>query len=207
MDRLRVVQIGAGGLGGEICQGLVRKGVGFLRIFDGDTVELSNLPRQFFYKKDLYKNKAICLAGNLVKEGIRRTEIISYPFMFQKGIEDGIKIECDIVICAPDNDETRIFVSKYFHKTKPVIFTGLDHRANTGYIFIQRPNEKAFIDVFPRNINRNREPCPNSAAIIDIVKIVAGYVLFAVDSVIMSRKSNWSYRQFFLGGFIPEIIK
>ena len=49
--------IGAGGLGSEIGEGLVRKGLGFLNIFDEDTVELSNLNRQRFYEKDLGKNK------------------------------------------------------------------------------------------------------------------------------------------------------
>ena len=206
MNNLRVVQIGAGGLGGEISQGLVRKGVRFLKIFDGDTVELSNLSRQLFYEEDLYKNKAVCLAKNLVKEGIRKTEIIAYPFMFQKAVEKEIDTTCDIVICAPDNDETRIFVSRYFYKTTPAIFTGLDRQANTGYIFIQEPGKTSFLDAFP-NSNEKREPCPNTPAIIDIVKIVAGYILFAVDSATMNRKRNWNYRQFFLGGFISEVIR
>jgi len=207
MNRLSVVLIGGGGLGGEIGEGLLRKGVGCLKIFDGDTVELSNLNRQRFYEEDLYKNKAICLAKNLVKEGIRRTEIIAHPFMFQKAIEEKIDISCDLAICAPDNDETRIFASKYFYRTNPVIFAGLDREANTGYVFIQEPGKTSFLEVFPNTINRRREPCPNTPAIIDIVKIVAGYVLFAVDSTTMNRKRNWNYRQLFLCGFVPEIVK
>ena len=59
MDSLRVLQIGAGGLGGEIAQGLARKGVGTIKLFDGDAVSFSNLSRQFFYKEDLYRNKAV----------------------------------------------------------------------------------------------------------------------------------------------------
>lgn len=207
MNELTVVLIGAGGLGGENGEGLIRKGVGCLKIFDGDSVELSNLTRQKFFEEDLYKNKAICLAKNLAKQGIRKTEIITYPVMFQKAVEDNVDTTCDIAICAPDNDETRLFVSKYFYKTNPVIFTGLDRQANTGYIFIQEPNKASFLDAFPKAANKKRNPCPNTPAVIDIVKIVAGYVLFAVDSVMMERKRNWNYRQFFLCGFIPEIIR
>ena len=205
MNGLTVVLIGAGGLGGEIGEGLVRKGVGCLKIFDGDTVELSNLKRQRFYEEDLYKNKAICLAKNLVKEGIRKTELIAYPFMFQKTIEENIDTNCDIAICAPDNDETRIFVSRFFYKTTPVIFMGLDRQANTGYIFIQEPNKTSFLDAFPKSIDKKRNPCPNTPAIIDIVKIIVGYVLFAIDSVVMDRKRNWNYRQLFLCGFVPDV--
>jgi molybdopterin/thiamine biosynthesis adenylyltransferase len=207
MNRLRVALIGAGGLGGEIGEGLVRKGAACLKIFDGDTVELSNLSRQRFYEEDLYKNKAICLARNLAREGIRKTELIAYPVMFQRAVEDKIDTSCDIAICAPDNDETRVFVSNHFLETTPVIFTGLDRMANTGYISIQEPDKRSYLDDFPNAMNKRRQSCPNTPAIIDIVKIVAGYVLFAVDSVTMERKRNWNFRQFFLCGTVPEIIR
>ena len=207
MDRLRVVLVGAGGLGGEISQGLVRKGVGHIKIFDGDTVELSNLSRQFFYEEDLYKNKATALAKNLVKEGINGSNITPYPFMVQKAIEDKIDLRSDIVICAPDNDETRVFISNYFYDTTPVIFTGLDRSANTGYVFIQEPGNACIGCALPSASSTKRAPCPNTPAVIDLVKVISGFVLFAVDSTVMRRKRNWNYRQLFLGGFVPEILK
>ena len=207
MDALCVLQIGAGGLGGEIAQGLVRKGIGKLMIFDGDTVELSNLSRQLFYKEDLYKNKATSLAKNLVKEGVKKTNIEAYPCMFQKAVEANINTACDVVVCAPDNDDTRIFVTKYFYKKTPVILVGLDRQASTGYIFIQKPNGPCFACAIPKAIENKREHCPNTAAIIDLVKIVAGFVLFAIDSTVMERKTNWNFRQFFIAGFAPEVVK
>lgn len=127
--------------------------------------------------------------------------------MFQKAIEEKIDISCDIAICVPDNDETRIFVSKHCLKTTPVILIGLDQIANTGYISIQEPGKASFSDYFSNAMNKRRAPCPKTPAIIDIVKIVAGYVLFTVDSVTMERKRNWNFRQFFLCGVVPEIIR
>lgn len=207
MNSLRIVQIGAGGLGGEISHGLVRKGLGYLKIFDGDSVELSNLSRQFFYRQDLGKNKAICLGKNLVKEGIKGTQITAYPFMFQKAVEEKIDLSCDVAICAPDNDDARLFVAEYFYKKVPVVFVGLDRAASTGYVFIQKPKSACFGCAFPQSIRNKREGCPNAAAIIDLVKIIAGNVLFAIDSVVMERKVNWNYRQIFIAGFVPEIVK
>lgn len=207
MNKLTVILIGAGGLGGEIGEGLVRKGVGCLKIFDGDTVELSNLNRQKFCEEDLYQNKAVSLAKNLVKFGVRKTELIAYPYMFQKAIEDGVDVASQIVICAPDNDPTRIFVSKHFHETTPVIFTGLDHLANTGYVFIQEPGKKTIFEALPNVVKKKRNPCPNTPAIIDILKIISGFVLYSVDSVMMERQRNYNYRQIFLCGYVPEIIK
>ena len=207
MDNLRVLLIGAGGLGGEIAQGLARKGVGSIKIFDGDTITLSNLSRQFFYKEDLYKNKAVCLGKNLVKECIKKTRIVCYPFMFQKAGKEKIDTSCDIVICAPDNDEVRIYASKFFLNKVPVIFTGLDVVANSGYVFIQKPGEACFGCAFPNSINRKRNPCPNTPAIIDIGKVIAGLVLRVTDSAVMERKINMNYRQFFLDGSVPEFVR
>lgn len=207
MNNLSVVLIGAGGLGGEIAEGLVRKGVGKLMIFDGDTVELSNLSRQKFYKKDLYKNKAVCLGRNMVKQAIHKTEIIAHPCMFQRAVEKHIDTSCDIAICAPDNNATRVYVSKHYHNTIPVIFLGLDEHANTGYVFIQEPGKQDFLDIFPDADKNTRTPCPNTPAIIDILKTIAGFVLFAIDSVTMDRKRNWNFRQFYMCGFVQEIIR
>ena len=46
----KVLMVGAGGLGSEIGEGLVRKGIGELTFVDADTVSVSNLNRQFFTK-------------------------------------------------------------------------------------------------------------------------------------------------------------
>src|SRR5690349_17496888 len=54
--------IGAGGIGSEVGEGLCRKGIGHLRIFDHDVVEHTNLNRQHFFKADLGRNKAQQLA-------------------------------------------------------------------------------------------------------------------------------------------------
>jgi len=207
MQSSTILLIGAGGIGGEIAQGLVRKGVGILKIFDGDSVELSNLSRQRFYPDDLYKNKAASLAKNLVREGTRKTNIIAYPFMFQRAIEEKIDTSCDLVLCVPDNDETRVFVSRYFYQKAPVVFTGLDINANTFYVFIQAPGKACFRCAKPDATRSKRELCPNTPAIIDILKAVAGFALFAIDSTLMTRKRNWNYRQVFLCGFVPDVLK
>ncbi len=202
MHNLKVIQIGAGGLGGEIAQGLVRKGAGELIIYDGDTVEASNLSKQFFYEEDVYQNKATSLAKNLLKECTNKTKITAYPYMFQKAFEIGDfsdkDFDCDVVICAPDNDEVRVFASRYFYDKAPVIFTGLDIYANTGYVFIQESGKACIACALPNALDNKRSPCPKTPAVIDLVKIISGFILFAVDSTVMERKRNWNYRQLFL---------
>ena len=108
-----VALIGAGGLGSPIALWLVRKGIGTLTIYDGDTVDLSNLQRQLFYKEDLYKNKAIQLAKNVAKGGAMGTVVNGIPLMFQAAVEQEKVQNFDIGICGVDNDETRGYFARY----------------------------------------------------------------------------------------------
>ena len=55
--------MGAGGLNEEVGGSLARKGTGCLKIFDHDTVELSNLDRQRSWEGDLYKNRNAIYGG------------------------------------------------------------------------------------------------------------------------------------------------
>src|SRR5436309_9699477 len=59
------VLIGAGGIGGEVAEGLCRKGIGCLRVFDHDIVDATNLNRQHFFGADIGFNKAERLVTNL----------------------------------------------------------------------------------------------------------------------------------------------
>ena len=206
IERLKLLLIGGGGIGSEIGEGLLRKGVGKLWICDHDVVEPSNLNRQKFYQKDIFKNKATRLAKNLTKEAIKRTEIIGYPLMFEEVVNNGIEIQPDIAVCGVDSNATRVYVAKYFYvRNTSVIFTAVSEDANHGYVFVQEPHKACFGCLFPESVNNpGSEPCPNTPAIKDILKLVSAFVLYAIDSLIMRRKRNWNYREIFLAGFTPE---
>jgi molybdopterin/thiamine biosynthesis adenylyltransferase len=200
----RIILIGAGGLGGEIGEALVRKGIGHLIILDPDIAEPSNLSRQRFYKSDLYKNKGKRLARNLAKEGFCGSLVQGYALSFQEAHESGVDLLGTISIVGVDNNPTRIAASRFYSKQGiPVIFTAVSAQADHGYVFIQEPGKACFGCLFPRSINNDTYPCPGTPAIKDILKIMGGIVSYAVDTLIMKRLRVWNYKSIFLDGTIP----
>jgi len=107
------VLVGAGGICSEIGEGLVRKGVGRLRIFDHDVVELSNLNRQHFFKGDVGKSKSIRLARNLAHLGACGTMVEGYACSFQDALALGLAVSGSFVVCGVDNAATRVDVSRF----------------------------------------------------------------------------------------------
>jgi len=200
-SELGVLLIGAGGLGSEIGEGLVRKGVGTLIFCDEDVVEASNLNRQRFFQRDLGANKAEALAANLVAEGTTGTTLLAFPHHFEDVVALGVEFTPDIVVCAPDNDAARLAAAEYFLDTAPVVITGLDQEAVGGYVFVQEPGGACFRCYRPDA--GGGEPCPGAAAVKDLTKTVAGTALFAVDSTVLERPRRWDRFEVSLSG-LPE---
>jgi adenylyltransferase/sulfurtransferase len=198
-----VCLIGAGGLGGEIGEALVRKGVGELVILDDDVAEVSNLNRQRLYEADLGKNKALCLARNLVNEGFCGTVIRGYALRLEEAIEQGIALSGSVAIVGIDNTPGRVAASRYFRSlAMPVIFTSVSETANNGYVFVQEPGGACFGCLFKDAIDDNTYPCA-TPAVKDILKVVAGITVYAVDTLLMQRPRSWNYKDVFLDGSIP----
>lgn len=203
-SKSKILMIGAGGLNGEIGEGLVRKGIGELIFVDHDEVSLSNLNRQQFFQADIEKPKAVQIVKNLQKVGFMGTMLKGYAQYAQIYLEQE-KPKPDLIVCGVDNDEARIASSKYsLANDIPVIFTAVSRDGNQGYVFIQKPDEACFGCVFPNSINNEVTPCPNVPAIKDILKVVAGLVIYGIDSVLMDRKITWNYRMVFLAGFMND---
>lgn len=210
LSRAHVTAVGAGGLNGEVGHGLVRKGIGRLTIFDHDVVELSNLARQQFTAEDLDQNKALALAHNLTRQATGRTLIEGHARSFQDALAAGVNVAGDIAIAGVDNNPTRIAVADhYLRQRTPVIFLAVDARAARGYVFVQtsRPGDPCFLCLFP-DAGEDRVVHGCAGASIEILKVVAGIALYAIDSLLMSRPRPWNYKEIFLdeGGDGSRVI-
>ena len=203
-----VLQVGCGGLGGEILHSLVKKGYGEIHCFDGDTVDLSNLNRQRFTAKDLCKNKAARLARNLAQDGCMGSRISAYPYYFEAAQERGLDLTPDVVICGVDSDQSRRAVAEWaMRKHVPALFCAVSRDGDQCYCLVQRPGEACFGCILPHAINIDITPCPGVPAIIDPLKLASALTSFAVDSLVMGRPIGWNYREIRLAGFMPELVR
>ena len=193
LSNLTVLLFGAGALGGEIAEGLVREGVGTLKIFDPDTVALSNLNRQFFFPKDLYQPKAWALARNLAPHGAMGTRIIAWPVSFERAYQLALDLDGDLAIAAVDSGPSRIEIARFAVERKiPALFGGASITADYANLFVQQVGSACYACAFPEEARGKQTPCPGSPAIKALFKHVAGLALYAVESLFMDRPRNWN---------------
>ena len=193
ISKLKVLLAGAGALGGEIAEGLTRKGVQKLTIVDFDVVQVSNLSRQFFFDADVYRNKALSLVRNLQPHGFMGTNLIGWPLSFEDAVELEVDLECDVVVCAVDDAETRVAISRFATGRKiPAVFSAVSEQADHGVVFVQQIDEPCFGCAFPEQVRGGRTPCPGTPAIKDVMKVMGGVVLYAIDSLVMKRPRRWT---------------
>ncbi len=204
----KVLMIGAGGIGSLIGLALTRKGLGFLDIFDDDDVELKNLTRQIFSERDIGKNKAIQLVKMLSKQGLFKTTLQGLPYRFQEALEMKMDMSgYDLIMCGVDNNPTRISVSQYCLKKKiPLIICSVSRDASTMLCAIQEPGKACFGCMLPGSINDESYPC-NLPGIIDINQVVAGFSVYAVDTILMNRHREWNFKFVSLDGSVPDSSK
>jgi len=114
---------GLGGLGSNAAVALTRAGIGRLVLVDFDTVEKSNLGRQYYFLEHIGKKKV-----NSLKEIIGKinpkVDLVIHNLKLEKGSMEKPFKDVDVVIEALDNAETKtVFIEEILSKLpeKPVI--------------------------------------------------------------------------------------
>lgn len=119
----RVAVFGVGGVGGFVCEGLARSGIGAFDLIDSDEVCLSNLNRQIIatmktlgrYKVDVMKERILEVAPE--------AKVRTYPLFFLPEKEDSFPFEeYDYIVDAVDTVTAKIgLIEKAKEKKIPII--------------------------------------------------------------------------------------
>lgn len=109
-ERCKILVIGAGGLGCEILSNLALSGFRDIHIIDMDTIDVSNLNRQFLFReRDVGRPKAT-VAAEFVQRRIPGCNISPYHGKIQDKDEE-YYMQFNIVICGLDSVEARRWIN------------------------------------------------------------------------------------------------
>lgn len=125
----KILILGVGGLGNPVSLYLAAAGVGTIFIADGDTIELSNLPRQIlFSENDIDENKADAAAEKLQQQ-FPDVTIEAIDEMFDDELCDYYLPQVDLVLDCSDNIQTRYLINQACVQYKVPLIVG----AATGF--------------------------------------------------------------------------
>lgn len=111
LNQCKVLVIGAGGLGCELIKDLALMGFRDLQIIDMDTIELSNLNRQFlFQQKDIGKPKAV-VAAEVMAQFVPDCEVVAHYAKIED-FDASFYSLFNVVICGLDSIEARRWINK-----------------------------------------------------------------------------------------------
>lgn len=124
----KVLMVGAGGIGCELLKDLVLSGFGEIHIIDLDTITLSNLNRQFlFRKKDIDKLKSFTVCKAVQSFNYFQTKLIPHHGNVMNLTQFPIEWwnQFDYIFNALDNLEARRYVNKVaLFLKKPLMESG-----------------------------------------------------------------------------------
>ena len=172
----KVLIVGVGGLGNPVSLYLAAAGVGTLYLADGDTIELSNLPRQIqFNEQDINKNKADVAAQKLSTQ-FPDSNIEAIDDMLDQELCDYYLPQVDLVLDCSDNIQTRYLINQAcVHNKVPLVIgaaTGFDGQQ---LVVDPRDNTSAcYHCLFPSSKKAPANNCQTLGVLGPVLAIVAG---------------------------------
>lgn len=113
--RSRIAIVGMGALGCVSANETVRAGIGFVRLIDGDRVDLSNLHRQILYTEDdaLRAVPKVQAAAAVLRSANSEIDIQPVFEKLNANNADELLEGVDLIIDATDNMNTRFLINEY----------------------------------------------------------------------------------------------
>tara|TARA_R110000737_G_C14517373_1_gene474743 strand:+ start:172 stop:918 length:747 start_codon:yes stop_codon:yes gene_type:complete len=192
-----VLIIGVGGLGNPVSLYLNAAGVGNIYLVDGDSVEISNLPRQIMFNEtDIGENKADSCAEKLQQLN-SSTNIEVLDEMLDAELADYYLPLVDLVLDCTDNINSRYLINqKCLEHKKPLMIgaaTGFDGQ----HMFVD-PNiadSACYQCLFPASKKPPENNCQTLGILGPVLAIIGGMqalqaIKFLTDNSVATNQLN-----------------
>lgn len=114
-EHAKILVIGAGGLGCELLKDLALTGFEKIDVIDMDTIDLSNLNRQFLFRaKDIGKPKAV-VAADFINKRVPSCKVTAYYNKIQDFGQEFYR-EYGIIVCGLDSIVARRWINGMAHQ-------------------------------------------------------------------------------------------
>ena len=112
-DNIKLLVVGAGGLGCELLKDLTLLGFKSIDVIDMDTIDVSNLNRQFLFgEEDVGKPKAIC-AARAVNRRVKGAKVVGH-YKRIEDMDDNWYRRFHVVVMGLDSIEARRYINKVY---------------------------------------------------------------------------------------------
>lgn len=200
ISQASVLVVGAGGLGTVVATYLVAMGIGKIGIVDFDTIEETNLHRQFLYSSnDLGKSKALVLTSKLKNQNEHLT-ICAYDEELTSNNFDEIIKNYSIVCDCTDNLNTRLIIDKNcFAKEIPLVHGAVSDWQ--GYItLLHYKNKFQYQDLFDIKTLLQADSCESKGISSPVCGMIGSLMSNEVVKIILGIKSNLDGGLFYVNG-------
>ena len=158
LNRSTVLIVGCGALGSMAAMQLAASGVGHIIIVDFDTVDISNLQRQFFFKtSDVGKNKAEILAQRILELN-PTIKVRPMKEMLNRKNAAEFVTGCDFVVEATDNPASMVMIDSVCNQMGiACVLAGVS--GFSGQVLTCLPGKRRYDDIFSVDNNNAVLPC------------------------------------------------
>lgn len=190
LQNAKVLVVGVGGLGNPVSLYLAAAGVGTLYLADGDSIELSNLPRQvLFNEDDINQNKADSAAEKLRAQNPDIT-VEAIDEMLTNELCDYYIPQVDLVLDCSDNVSTRYLMNQVCLQHKVPLIIGAATGFDGQQMFFNPTDEQSacYQCLFPKNEKAPTNNCQTIGILSPVLAIIGGMQALQAIKYLTSNK-------------------